>query len=82
VLAVKFNEEVCHVTSRGERFYYHHEFEKAVCIPKKILVDFQLHFLKVVDHHLFVSEDIYFEYVNRIVSMARALKENENGLAP
>lgn len=75
VLAVKYNEETCHFNERGQRFFYDEEFSMAVCIPKKFLIDYQLYFLKVVDHNLFVSEEIYHQYVKLFVEAARTLKE-------
>jgi hypothetical protein len=63
VLAVKFNEEYCHFSPEGRRFFYDRDFAPAVSIPKKELIDFQLHVLKVLDHKLFISEENYLKNV-------------------
>jgi hypothetical protein len=40
VLAVKFNEEPGHLNANQYRFYYDKEFQYAVGIPAKVLVEF------------------------------------------
>jgi hypothetical protein len=77
VLAVKFNEEVCHVNDRGEAFFFDRDFAGAVSIPPSILVDYQLHFLKVVNHDLFVSEEVYYKFVTLTAQMAKIAKEKK-----
>jgi hypothetical protein len=75
VLAVKYNEETCHFNERGDRFFFDSEFALAVSIPKSILNRYQLHFLEVIDHHLFVSEIEYNDYVRLFIDAARTLRQ-------
>jgi hypothetical protein len=76
-IAVKYNEEVCFVNEKGRRFFFDADFAPAVQIPVKTLVDYQLHFLKMIDHNLFVSEEEYFKYVDKIMKMAAVIKEDQ-----
>lgn len=75
VIAVKFNEEVCFINDKKRRFYYDSDFAPAVQIPVPTLVDFQLHFLKTVDHELFVTEEEYLNYVQMFMEMAGVIRE-------
>ena len=68
VLAVKYYEEICIFSSRGERFFFDYEFAKAVKIPREYLVDFQFFFLNAVDHHLFISGEEYDAFLSRILA--------------
>lgn len=77
VVAVKYNEEVCHFNSRGLRFYKDSEFSVAVSIPTKKLMQYQLHLLKTIDHNLFISEDEYTTFVRRICDMVKSIRENQ-----
>lgn len=76
VIAVKFNEEVCHFNSKGQRFFRDSEFSFAVNLPTKVLIEFQLHLLQIIDHNLFISEDFYTNYAKKICDMAKMLREN------
>jgi len=75
VLAVKYNEEVCHFNERGHRFFKDSEFSLAVSIPHSILTEYQLHFLETIDHHLFISEIEYNDYVKLFVDYAKRFKQ-------
>ena len=80
MLAVKYNEETCHFSEAGHRFFYDYEFSRAVCIPTKILNNYQLHFLSVIDHNLFVSEQVYNDYVKLFVDAAKTLKTQKQAV--
>ena len=74
-MAVKYYEEVCFINDNGERFFFDYEFQRAVSIPKNFLVDYQFEFLKVVDHELYISEQEYSTFVDKIMKLAAFLKQ-------
>jgi hypothetical protein len=77
VLAVKYYEEICLFNNQGERFFFDHDFQKAVKIPKAYLIDLQLTFLKSIDHHLFIQGDEYEAYVSRIVRTLEVMRQSQ-----
>lgn len=71
VLGVKYYEEIAIFNQFGERFFYDSEFQNAVGIPKEKLVDLQLHLLSTIDHTLYVSEEEFLMYFNKIIEFTK-----------
>lgn len=73
VLATKYYEEVAFVNPSGFGFFMDGHLQVAVQIQKHVLVDFQLHVLDIIDHELFVAEELYTDYTNGFMDLLRFL---------
>jgi hypothetical protein len=74
VLAAKYYEEICFFNDRGERFFYDRDYQLAVNIPRAYLRDLQLIFLDTVNYELFISEEEYNGFVDKIMRVAALLR--------
>lgn len=57
--------------SQNEVFHNDRQFERAVLLPKSLLLDLQFHFMEMVDHELFVAEEVYFQFSDRFIKIVR-----------
>eukprot|EP00350_Pseudokeronopsis_sp_OXSARD2_P003463 CAMPEP_0170542192 /NCGR_PEP_ID=MMETSP0211-20121228/1695_1 /TAXON_ID=311385 /ORGANISM="Pseudokeronopsis sp., Strain OXSARD2" /LENGTH=146 /DNA_ID=CAMNT_0010845175 /DNA_START=263 /DNA_END=702 /DNA_ORIENTATION=- len=66
VLAAKYYEEPCFFNSQKERFYFEKDYFRATSIPPAYSKDLQLYILRKVDHRLYVAEEEYGQFMEKI----------------
>mmetsp|Transcript_3360 Transcript_3360/g.2320 ORF Transcript_3360/g.2320 Transcript_3360/m.2320 type:complete len:136 (+) Transcript_3360:433-840(+) len=73
VLAAKFYEEPCFFNAQQERFYFERDYFKATHIPPAHSKSLQLYLMKKIDHRLFVSEEEYNDFAQKVFGFFEAV---------
>mmetsp|Transcript_3370 Transcript_3370/g.3336 ORF Transcript_3370/g.3336 Transcript_3370/m.3336 type:complete len:128 (+) Transcript_3370:191-574(+) len=73
VLAAKYYEEPCFFNSQKERFYFEKDYFRATSIPPAYSKDLQLYILRKVDHRLYVAEEEYGQFMEKIFGVYGAV---------